>query len=158
MIVLETATPSEMIFNVLRRHIESKATLENDEIKFMRGLFVPETLRAGERLQRAGEASKHAAFVAKGCLRMYTVDAAGREHVAQFAPETTWLADAHSLMFRTPSPYVIEAVEDSDVLLIDPLSYQVVITCVPGFAASLDASVPWQPAADFVRISEPLPM
>jgi len=155
-IVLERATRGENIFNVLRMHIERTMTLENDEIEFMRGLFVPETLRAGERLQLAGEVAKYAIFVAKGSLKLYAIDSPDHESVAQYAAEMSWLADTHSLMFRTPSPYVIEAIEDSDVLLIDPLSYQVVLQCVPGFAAALESSVPWHAVADFAQTIEPL--
>ena len=56
--------------------------------------FVPTRLAAGEFLQRAGEVTRHAAFVASGCLRSYVIDANGKEHIIQFAPETWWLADA----------------------------------------------------------------
>jgi CRP-like cAMP-binding protein len=76
-------------------------------------------LAAGEFLQRGGEVTRHAAFVAKGCLRNYVIDPKGREHIIQFAPETWWLADAPSLTNRTPSQYFIDAIEDSELLLID---------------------------------------
>jgi CRP-like cAMP-binding protein len=55
------------------------------------------TLGSGEFLQRAGAGAQHAAFVANGCLRSYTIDANGKEHVLKFAPETWWVADNISL-------------------------------------------------------------
>ena len=61
----------------------------------------------------------HAAFVATGCLRSYVIDAKGKEHIVQFAPETWWLADGTSLTKGTPSPYFFDAIEVSELLLID---------------------------------------
>ena len=41
--------------------------------------------------------------MASGCLRSYVIDAKGKEHIVQFAPEEWWLADATSLMSGAPS-------------------------------------------------------
>src|SRR6185436_6964200 len=49
------------------------------------------------------------------------------------APETWWLADAVSLRERTPSPYFIEAIEDSELLLLDGPSHQRLVDGVPGY-------------------------
>jgi len=92
---------------------------------------VPRSLRAGAFLQRAGDVTRHAAFVARGCLRNYVIDDKGKEHIVQFAPETWWLADAVSLRERTPSPYFIEAIEDSELLLLDGPSHQRSSTAFP---------------------------
>ncbi|MGH8639984.1 MAG: ester cyclase, partial [Burkholderiales bacterium] len=62
---------------------------------------------------RGGEVARHAAFVAHGCLRSFVIDAKGKEHVVQFAPEEWWLADAISLNSGTPSQYFFAAIEDS---------------------------------------------
>ena len=84
-------------FDVLRAYLEARAEL----------------------LQRAGDVTRHAAFVAYGCLRQYVIDAKGKEHIVQFAPETWWLADSTSLPTGTASTYFIDAIEDSDLLLLD---------------------------------------
>jgi hypothetical protein len=49
-----------------------------------------------EFLQCAGEPMRHAAFVAKGCLRSYVIDATGEEVVLEFAPETGGSGTARS--------------------------------------------------------------
>ena len=106
----------------------------SDELQFIETMFVPTSLGANEFLQRAGAVAKHSAFVARGCLRKYVIDAQGKEHIVQFAPETWWLADASSLVNGTPSQYFIDAVEDSELLLIDPPSHETLIEKVPGYA------------------------
>jgi hypothetical protein len=40
--------------------------------------------------------------VTRGCLRSFVIDAKGKEHVVQFAPEQWWLADAISLNTGAP--------------------------------------------------------
>jgi len=124
-------------FDRLRAYLEARAAFTEDEFAFMQTVFLPRDLPAGGFLQRAGDVATHAAFVAAGCLRSYVIDAKGKEHIVQFAPENWWLADAASLMSGTPSQYFIDAVEDSTLLLIDPPSHEQVIARVPGYAASL---------------------
>jgi len=114
--------------------------------------FRPKALAAGDFLQRAGEVATHAAFVAAGCLRSYVLDAKGKEHIVQFAPEDWWLADATSLMSGTPSQYFIDAVEDSQLLLVDQASHQAVVDRVPGYAASLRTGLQKHAAAKDQRI------
>ena len=128
-------------FDVLRAYLEARASFSEDEMAILRDHFIPTTLPAGEFLQRAGDVARHAAFVATGCLRSYVIDANGKEHIVQFAPETWWLADAPSLMTGTPSQYFIDAVEDSDLLLIDPPSQQQLVDQVRGYDVSLRTGI-----------------
>lgn len=102
----------------------------------MRAVFTPRTLRAGESLHQAGEVAKHAVFVASGCLRSYVIDSGGKEHIVMFAPENWWLADSISLATKTPSQYFVDAIEDSDILMIDPESHEKLVERVPGYAGA----------------------
>ena len=124
-------------FAELRAYLESKGAFTEEELAFMEPLFLPRTLPAGEFLQRAGEVATHAAFVATGCLRKYVIDDKGKEHIVQFAPENWWLGDAASAMSGAPSQYFIDAVEDSNLLLIDAPSHQRILERVPVYAASM---------------------
>ena len=118
----------------------------------MRDRFIPTTLPAGEFLQRAGDAARHAAFVASGCLRSYVIDAGGKEHIIQFAPETWWLADTASLMTGKPSQYFVYAVEESVLLLIEPAGHQAIVERVPGYAAAFRTGLQKHNAAKDERI------
>lgn len=119
---------------------------------FIRRTFLYQHLPAGEFLQRAGDVARHAVFVAGGCLRNYVIDAKGKEHIVQFAPETWWLADATSLRDRTPSAYFIDAIEDWELLLIDGPSHQTLIDRVPGYAAAFRTGLQRHAAAKDQRI------
>ena len=109
-------------------------------------------LGAGEFLQRGGDVTTHAAFVASGCLRNYVIDAKGKEHIVQFAPETWWLADSNSLNTRAPSQYFIDAIEDSELLLIDAPSHLGLVDSVAAYAAAFRSGLQQHSAAKDQRI------
>jgi CRP-like cAMP-binding protein len=148
----ETRSP----FAVLRAYLEARATFTADEFLFMETVFQPRTLAVGEFLQRGGEVARHAAFIASGCLRSFVIDAKGKEHVVQFAPEQWWLADSTSLNAGTPSQYFIDAIEESQVLLIDGPSHLAVIERVPGYSSALRTGLQKHAAAKDERIVKSL--
>ena len=140
------------VFGVLRAYLLERASFTEHDLDIVRGAFIHRRLRAGEFLQRSGEVSRHAAFVAAGCLRHFVIDPKGKEHIVQFAPETWWLADATSLRTGAPSQYFFDAVEDSDLLLIDPASHQRLLESVPPFAESFRNGLQRHAAAKDHRI------
>lgn len=139
-------------FDVLRAYLTARASFTDDEFAYLRTMFLPKRLPAGRFLQRAGEVARHAAFVARGCLRSYVIDGKGKEHIVQFAPETWWLADSESLMAGVPTKFFYEAVEDSDLLLIDGRAHQQVVEKVPGYSVAMRTGLQRHAAAKDHRI------
>jgi len=139
-------------FAVLREYLQARASFTEAELAFIETMCVHAHLGEHEFLQRAGDVAKYAAFVANGCLRRYVIDAQGKEHIIQFAPETWWLADTASLANGTPSQYFIDALEDTDLLLIDPQSHETIIKKVPGYADALRRGLQKHAAARDERI------
>ncbi len=76
---------------------------------------------------------QYLAFVTKGCLRSYTIDKKGEEHIVQFAPEGWWITDLYSFLTGKEATYFIDALEDSDVLLMDAAAYEKLCKTVPKF-------------------------
>jgi len=143
-------------FGVLRAYLGERATFSEDDFAVVRRAFIDKRLGAGEFLQRGGDITTHAAFIASGCLRNYVIDAKGKEHIVQFAPEHWWLADAISLNTGTPSQYFYAAIEDSDVLLIDGTGQQQIVDRVPGYSAAMRAGIQKHAAAKDLRIVKAL--
>lgn len=71
-------------------------------------------------LLQYGEICRYIYFVEKGLLKMYSIDKNGKEHIIQFAPESWLISDRSSLYFNEKSVYYIEAVEDSEILMLPP--------------------------------------
>ena len=72
---------SAAAFAVLRGYLEARASFTDEELQFIRTMFTPRRLSAGDFLQRAGAVAQYSAFVAKGCLRTYTIDSKGKERI-----------------------------------------------------------------------------
>jgi len=139
-------------FDVLRAYLAARASFTDSDFAVVRDALLYRRLSAGEFLQRAGDVTRYAAFVAAGCLRNYVIDAKGKEHIVQFAPETWWLADSASLNNGTPSLYFIDAIEDSDLLLIDGPSHHRLVDRVAGYAAAFRTGLQRHAAAKDQRI------
>ena len=139
-------------FDVLRSYLSERAAFAEGDFAIVRGAFIDKRLSAGQFLQRAGDVTTHAAFVASGCLRNYVIDGKGKEHIVQFAPETWWLADSNSLNTRSPSQYFIEAIEDSALLLIDAPSHQRLVEGVAAYGAAFRSGLQRHSAAKDQRI------
>ena len=139
-------------FDVLRGYLAARAAFSDDDFERVRGAFLYRRLAAGEFLQRAGDVTRYAAFVATGCLRNFVIDPKGKEHIVQFAPETWWLADATSLNNATPSSYFIDAIEDSELLLIDGPSHTKLVEDVAPYASAFRMGLQRHAAAKDQRI------
>jgi CRP-like cAMP-binding protein len=76
-------------------------------------------VKKDEFLLQQGEFCKLAFFVEKGLLRQFSLDENGKEHIIYFASESWFVTDRESTYFNLPSKYYIQALEDSQVVLID---------------------------------------
>ena len=109
------------MFEKLRAYCERQAHLTEEEYSLLETLYVPKKMKKGDFLLREGEVAKYGAFVVRGCLRSYTIDDKGREHILQFSPEDWWVGNLESYRTGKPSTYFVDAIEDSDVLLQGPI-------------------------------------
>lgn len=108
------------MYDVLFKHIEDKAgeKLTDNERDVIMSAFEQRHMRKREYMLREGDVCKYTAFIAKGSARMFTVDEKGHEHIIRFGLESWWISDHESLINLTPSPYFIEMLEDSELLVI----------------------------------------
>ncbi|MBC8045651.1 MAG: Crp/Fnr family transcriptional regulator [Fimbriimonadaceae bacterium] len=141
------------MFDILRSYFETKNKLTDDQFEFMQTLFIPRKMKKGEFLQREGEIAKYGAFVTKGCLRSYVMDTKGKEHIVQFAPENWWISDTESMANPlSHSRYFIDAIENSEVLLIDLASQEKLMETIPEFAIQYRQGIQKRNAAKDKRI------
>ncbi|WP_308991866.1 Crp/Fnr family transcriptional regulator [Mariniflexile litorale] len=82
------------------------------------------TIEKGDILLKQGDIAKHGYLVKNGCLKSYSVDNAGKEHIMQFAPETWMVTDLDSFTNQVPSLVFIEAIENSEVLIISKSDFK----------------------------------
>jgi len=106
--------------NKLIGHINSTINnkLTEDDIRLISEIFHAKKLRKHQYLIQSGDVCKIAAFVVKGALKKYTIDATGKENILELYIENWWAGDKESFMIGTPTPYYIDAYEDSELLVI----------------------------------------
>jgi CRP-like cAMP-binding protein len=121
------------MFGRLREHVAGRIPLSEDEFLLCSSQLVPKRLRKDNFLFQEGERVRYLAFVTKGCLRSYTVDKKGEEHIVQFAPEGWWITDMYSFLTGKESTMFADALEESDVLLLDATAYENLCTTIPKF-------------------------
>ena len=122
------------MYEKLRSFFERSFPVSDEQFEFIKSQFIPRKVRKGEFLLREGEMARHTIFVASGCLRTYTIDDGGKEHILQFSPENWWTGDM-SFRSNVPSQFFIEALEDSEVLLTELSSIQKLNERIPESAA-----------------------
>ncbi len=106
--------PYDLILQNIGKHIHLEP---QEEARFV-SLLTSRELKKKQFLLRENEVCRHSAFVIQGCLRSYNLDENGFEHILQFAPTDWWIADMYSLISQQPGSLYIDALEDSEVLLL----------------------------------------
>lgn len=110
----------EVFFGALR----SKVAFTDEELAIIRTHLIPKKLRKKQYLLQEGDVCKFIAFVEKGTLRSYTIDDKGNEHIIQFAFEGWTISDLYSFLTSEPATYTIDAIEDSELLLVNKSAHE----------------------------------
>jgi CRP-like cAMP-binding protein len=119
----------EAILKNISRHVD----LDRREIDYFLSLLRSREIARKEFLLRAGEVCRYETFVLKGCLRTYSIDDNGQEHILGFAIENWWVGDLFSFLTQSPARYFIDALENSAVIQIDKHDLDKLYTEVPKF-------------------------
>jgi len=121
------------MFDLLHIKVAEHISITEEDFIFCKTLFVAKKLRKRQYLLQEGDVCKYTAFVEKGILRSYTIDEKGIQHILQFAMEGWWMADLYSFLTNEPSLYTMDAVEDTEILLITKSSWDTLLEKVPAF-------------------------
>lgn len=116
---------------LLRSNFARRIALSDEEFERCLAFFIPRNIRKKQFILQEGDVCKHITFVTSGCLRAYTVDREGQEHVIQFAIEDWWISDLQSFLSGKPATYTIDALEDSQVLLLEKEARDRMLETVP---------------------------
>ena len=127
------------MIDVLRKYLTEKGNFTEAELDMITAAAVIRKVRKRQYLLQAGDVWKYNAFVTKGCLRTYSVDDKGNEHIISFAVENWWTGDRESLQTGEPSTFNIDALEDSEVALIIKEKYEALCREIPAFNAMVSA-------------------
>lgn len=119
----------ELILKNISRHIN----LTKEEEDYFKSILKHRVLRKRQYLLQAGDVCRYENYIIKGCLRAYTVDNKGEEHIAMFGMEDWWISDLYSFLTETPATQHIDALEDSEVFSIEKKDLENLYKEVPKF-------------------------
>ncbi|WP_027127479.1 Crp/Fnr family transcriptional regulator [Gelidibacter mesophilus] len=119
-------------------YLSSKLHIESDSISTLFDTCILKEIKKNDFLLSENDYCKHTFFVEKGLLRQYSIDDNGKEHTISFAPENWFVTDRESVYFDSPSRYYIQALEDSEVVLIDENFIQLLSEKIPSFTTFND--------------------
>jgi len=122
-----------MHYSLILQNIAKHIQLDKDEEKHFISLLKEKKIKKKQFYLKENEVCLHSVFVVKGCLRGYTVDENGFEHTLQFAPPDWWIADMYSLISQKPGNLNIDAIENSELLLLSKNDQEKLFADVPKF-------------------------
>jgi CRP-like cAMP-binding protein len=115
----------------LVKSIRSRIDISGEDIEVLTRQVIPKKARKRQFLLNAGDVCQHMIFVERGLLRSFSDSENGSEHTMQFASEGWWISDMASLFSGENSRYNIEALEDSEVLLMSKQGMDELMDAIP---------------------------
>ena len=106
------------MLDLLHKNISQHVELKEKEFQQFAAPFRLKKFKRKDVLLCEGERCNFEGFVLNGCFKIYFLNENGQEQILYFAVESWWITDLDSLVNDVPSMLNIEALEDSEVLLI----------------------------------------
>ena len=122
-------------------YIERKSSLRmtEDERSLLMSALKPKKVRKGQFFLQEGDVCKYMGFIVRGATRLFADDQKGHEHILKFGVEEWWTGDYESFHMLTPSKYYVEALEETDMILITNEQLQEFIRTIPAIKAMVEA-------------------
>lgn len=127
------------MFETFKQYITEKSSVSAEDLLKIEAACQYKKLRKRQYLLQEGDVWKYNAFIVKGCVRTYTVDDKGNEHILNFAIENWWTGDRESLLSGKPSAFNIDALEDAEVILIPKLEFDQLCQDIPALNDMVNA-------------------
>jgi CRP-like cAMP-binding protein len=115
----------------LIKEITKHINLTNEEEELISTSFRYKKVRRNQVLVQPPDIAIYEHFVVTGCLVQYYLNDDGIQHTLLFAPEGWWTTDLPSFLNGQEARYYIEALEDSELLIISKESLDKLLVKVP---------------------------
>jgi CRP-like cAMP-binding protein len=112
-------------------YLKNRLTITEEQALEAVSCLKTKTIKKGQVLLSEGDLKSEEYFINSGLLRYFSIDDKGKEHIIQFAPEDWMLADRDTSVFNEPSKFYIDAIEDTEVVLIKKDFFPAIKNIVP---------------------------
>ena len=104
---------------LLAEYVKKLVDISDEHLHQFVNYFDMVSIKKKEFLLKQGDICNFEGFIIKGCFRLFTIDEKGNEHTLYFGIKNWWVTDLNSFLNKTPATFTIQALEDSEVLLIN---------------------------------------
>lgn len=119
------------MFEIFLKYLTDKITLSDLEVQLIESVSKQKKLRKKQFLSQEGEVWHYNAFICRGLVKTFSIAENGTEHIINFAPENYWTGDRESLINGTPSSLNIDAIEPTELILIDQPDFERICIEIP---------------------------
>jgi CRP-like cAMP-binding protein len=116
---------------ILKNHIEKFTEINESEFSDILPFFKQQSVVKKKNLLTEGHICRYHYFVLTGCLRKFFITEKGNEQTTEFAIENWWITDNIAFEHRLATDFFIQAVENSEVLMIDLDSQEKLLRTFP---------------------------
>jgi len=120
------------MYEAIDKHFSKNTFISEGEFELLHSYLRKRVVRKRGFLLSQGEVCNFEAYIVKGCLKKYYIDEKGDEVILQFAIEDWWISDIGSFSEQAPSNLFIEALEDTELLIIDYTNKEKIFQEIPG--------------------------
>ncbi len=99
-------------------YLKERLQISDEQVARATSCLQVRHFKKGELIVFPGDKKSDNYFVNEGLLRCYSIDEKGKEHILQFAPENWMISDRNSAVFGEESIFFIDAVEDTEALIV----------------------------------------
>ncbi|MBF4470197.1 Crp/Fnr family transcriptional regulator [Flavobacterium sp. HJJ] len=116
---------------IFKKHLQKFIEINEEEFFEISSFFQVKKVKKKENLLEQGQISKSHYFVLNGCLRKFFVNDKGIELTTEFAIENWWMTDNFAYERGLATDFYIQAVENSEILVIDSESQEKLLAAFP---------------------------
>ena len=121
------------MYQLFFQKFNERVPLSKEEESQIKTYLTPKKIRKKQYLLQEGDVCKNIAFVEKGALRSYSINEKGSEHILQFALEGWTISDLYSFLTGEPATYAIDALEDSELVMIGKAAHEEMLQKIPKY-------------------------
>ena len=120
-------------FDLLLEKISAHIKLSDEDKAFLLSRIQYKKIKRKQIYLQEGDVSRVITFVLSGCLKLYSIDRNGFEHILQFAPPGWWVGDMKSFINQEPALLNIDAIYDSELAIIAKPELDDIYSRIPAF-------------------------
>lgn len=123
-----------MLYSQINKNIGRYVTFEPEELEVFNSLLEYTAVPKKTMMLQEDEFCNFEAFVIKGCVRKFYIDANGFEVILQFAIENAWISDISFSIYEDKASRVyIETLEDCEFFMFSPETKEELFSKAPKF-------------------------